>query len=67
LDAGADVRRYEIHHQQQETRAYYRLLRQLLTEEVQRSFNQERQPLTPPMSDLMRQLEDASKEKKQNN
>ncbi len=66
MEAGADVgSRYELHHQRQETRAYYRLLRHLLTEEVQRSFNEEHQPFTPGMSDLLRQLEDAPKDKKQ--
>ena len=58
------MRRYELH-QQQETRAYYRLLRHLLTEQVQRSFNEQHQPLTPRMSDLMQQLDDASKDNKQ--
>jgi hypothetical protein len=62
---GAGVRRYELHHQQQEMRAYYRLLRHLLAGEVQRSFKEEQPPLTPRMSDLMRQLEDASKNNKQ--
>ena len=58
------MRKYEFH-QQAETRAYRRLLRHLLTEEAQRSFKEEHQPLTPRMSDLMRQLDDALKDKKQ--
>jgi hypothetical protein len=52
-------------HQQQETRAYYRLLRHLLTEEAERSFKEEQSPLTPRISDLMRQLDDALKDKKE--
>jgi hypothetical protein len=56
------VARYD---QQRETRAYYRLLRHLLAEEAERSFKEEQSPLTPRMSDLMRQLEDASKNNKQ--
>ena len=47
---------------QQETQAYYRLLRHLLTGEVQRNFKEEQEPLTAPMSDLMRRLEEASRE-----
>jgi len=55
---GADVRRHHAD-QQQENRAYYRLLRHFLTEEVQRNFKEEQQELPEPMSDLMRKLEDA--------
>src|SRR5262249_25859423 len=55
-----DVRRH-LSDQQQEARADYRLLRHLLTEEVQRNFKEEQRPLTPTMSDLMRQLDDASR------
>jgi len=55
-----DVRRHHLD-QLQETRAYYRLLRHLLTEEVQCHFKEEHRPLTEPMSDLMRRLEDASR------
>src|SRR5215467_15229827 len=57
--------RYQRHHldRRQETRAYYCLLRHLLTEEVQRNFKEERRPLTRSMSDLMRRLEDASEKR----
>jgi hypothetical protein len=58
------MRWYELD-QQKETRVYHRLLRHLLTEEAQRTFKEERQPLTPRMSNLMRQLDDALKDKKQ--
>jgi hypothetical protein len=46
---------------QQETQAYYRLLRHLLTGEVQHNFKEEQEPLTGQMSDLMRRLEESSR------
>jgi hypothetical protein len=52
------MRRYHSDHQQ-EARAYYRLLRHLLADEVQRNFKEEQQLLPAPMSDLMRRLETA--------
>ena len=53
------MRRYELHGAE-ETRAYYRLLRHLLTEEVQASFKkEEQQPLPSRMSELVQQIEDA--------
>src|SRR5215813_5896086 len=61
-----DVRRHQLE-QQQERRAYYRLLRHLLTEEVQRIFKEdEHRPLTAPMSDLVRRLENASRKSRNN-
>ena len=45
--------------QNQETKAYYRLLRHLLTEEVKGSFKEEPEELTPRISELMRKLDHA--------
>jgi len=56
----ADMHRHQSDWQQ-ETQAYYRLLRHLLTGEVQHSFKEEQEPLTGQMSDLMRQLEESSR------
>lgn len=52
------MRRFELD-KAEETKAYYRLLRHLLTEEVQASFKKEEQPPLPSrMSELVQRLKD---------
>lgn len=56
VERSGDMRTDELG-ENQERKAYYRLLRHLLTEEVQSSFKEQHERPTPRMSQLIQQLD----------
>lgn len=45
--------------QNKERKAYYRLLRHLLSEEVEAAFNEQHEPPTPRIAELIQKLDEA--------